>query len=1658
MKFGLKCLENGKLVPLKEVTVSVLIQGFVASVEATLVYENRTGQSVNTAYLFPVNQLSAVYKFEAYIEERHIVCECQKKEQARQTFKHAVSRSKTAVLLEETESSGVFQCYLGNLKPGTRAQLTIGFVTELDVEENKTLTFTLPTVLNPRYRSPTFKFLDFRQSFLTKGTKEEFDQNCTAYRLMFNCEVSSSYHIEAIDGGTDRLDIHFSQQRKLAKIQLIEDFRCDHDLTLKIRYEDLDQPHAILERGRSDLDGLLMCSVMMLNFFPSAVNSESAYNGEYIFMVDISENMTANQILSAGEALFLFLKSLPMGCFFNVVTFHKTFSILFSGGSVLYSETSLKMALQLRDNLTASNGEPQLLQPLSCVFSWPAIVGHPRQIVILMNDKVPRLKNVVNLVEKNCTRYNCRVFTVGIGGRSAALVKEVAHAGNGRAEIVTENDKLHQKVMSLIRCCVEPMISDFSVECNLQAGISSICVPQEQPIMFSGHRIILYLLLEGSESRNILRGNIKLKGRIGETPFEYMLPFGLRDQLNLKVDESLPLHRLAAKSMIKELEDEDMPIGKQNELIKQIILISKSANILSQYTSFVGIDKKSSTQLESQVVPGNQKKIPSQGLCETSVLIPGGLQKKNSFYAEKNAAGGAEVQGGNIKERTSKQLLTRDEQWIKDLEPVGATGIGVSANNNKDNKNTGSGGICLSKGILKSSASRSGEGIPQEKNLGLFGQQTSGFGKLGSTFGQIPNEQSGCGFGQSQPSTQPSGSLLFRDSVQSQPSGKKSSNLGLVGQQSSGFGQQTSSFGQMPSQKSGFGFGQSQSSTHPLGGSLFGGSVQIQPSNNQSSNVGLFGQQASGFGQQTFSFGQMPSQQSGSGFGQSQSSTQPSGGSLFGGSVQTQPSNNQSSNVGLFGQQSSGFGQQTSSFGQMPSQQSGFGFGQSQSSTQPLGGSLFGGSVQTQPSNNQSSNVGLFGQQASGFGQQTFSFGQMPSQQSGSGFGQSQSSTQPSRGSLFGGSVQTQHSNNQSSNVGLFGQQSSGFGQQTSSFGQMPSQQSGFGFGQSQSSTQLSRGSLFGGSVQTQHSNNQSSNVGLFGQQSSGFGQQTSSFGQMPSQQSGFGFGQSQSSTQPSGSLLFGDSIITKPSSNQSSTVGLFGQQASGYGFGQSKPSTCSTQLSCGSLFGTIQTQPPSNQSSDMSLLGQKASGQSQQSVQPTTGSIFCSSQTHSIHDIGQKEKLGTTNKFLPATGQESVERDVVHNTQLQCITGMQKYENKSLEELRLEDYAAKRNGTQLPTASSPSTILQDADFEKSTKTAWPSDGLHPQKTTNSNFRRAQPKTAVSGVFGQSVFGSTSIPVSESALLRGFGTNANTETTLFGQTQNNMGETRVLAGPAVSATQAFSFGNQSQSSFLGNTVKSVPGTGLGNVKNIGPCVEASSKPTLNGAFSTQPQTFGQNKPVSDTPPFNFGADTNTGTTFTVNKGGISSIGTSSFDEKTGIVAPNKGFGTTEGHRSEIYAQGAQTVIFNKSQAGQNETVDQGPQKGVSLPFTSLALKQKAGFVSTSKLRHEKMLKIIHIQKIDGSWALSMELAEILSLDLIQLKESNPHEVSDNMWATCLALAWFQTYCREFCPEWEVIEAKARTWIRKQTENPKNTAHVDTENLIFRAVETLPKPL
>ncbi|XP_069820965.1 von Willebrand factor A domain-containing protein 5A-like isoform X2 [Dendropsophus ebraccatus] len=602
-------------IPLQGISVDVQVKGFVADVSATLKYKNEEEKAVEAIFVFPMDEDSAVYRFEAKVEGKTIVADLQEKEQARKTYDEAVSQGQQAFLLEEDESCGdIFSCSVGNLLAAQEAEVTLSFVQELQVEADGAVRFALPAVLNPRYTP--------------KGQKESVTMTLPGlpvseipYTLSLTAQFRSAYGIAKIESSCDLTPLTYtSDDQTEAQVALAEGHKFDRDVQLLAYYCEAHKPSVTLEEGSPDNEpgSYMGDAALMLNFYPSFPESqEQSVCGEFIFVVDRSGSMecpmnseenSPQRIQSAKETLVLLLKSLPLGCYFNIYGFGSDFESFYPE-SVEYTQQSLDDAVEKVNKLKADLGGTEILQPLQKIYKTAGRPEHPRQLFIFTDGEVGNTKEVIAEVQRNSHSHRC--FTFGIGeGASTSLIKGVSRAAGGTYDFITGKDRLQPKVLKALKCALQAIVKDISIDWILPPGVEVSLISQTPVGIYRGQRSIIYATLKGELSEEA-EGEASLQYKIKDETFTNQLKFPLRP--NTK--QRLTIHRLAAKNLISQLESEP----DSDEVKQRILETSLQSGVISSLTAFVAVNKDSKTPVEG---PPVQRYNPPVAMYCCAPMLP----------------------------------------------------------------------------------------------------------------------------------------------------------------------------------------------------------------------------------------------------------------------------------------------------------------------------------------------------------------------------------------------------------------------------------------------------------------------------------------------------------------------------------------------------------------------------------------------------------------------------------------------------------------------------------------------------------------------------------------------------------------------------------------------------------------------------------------------------------------------------------------------------------------------------------------------------------------------------------------------------------------------------------------------------------------------------
>ncbi|XP_045070167.1 von Willebrand factor A domain-containing protein 5A isoform X1 [Coregonus clupeaformis] len=609
---GLVTVKN-EPVPLKSIAVEVSVQGHVATVSSTLQYENQEKSPLEAIFVFPLPGEAAVCRFSAKIGQTEVVAEVQEKQKAQEQYDDALSSGQQAFLLEESdESPDVFKLSVGSLPPGEKASVSLDYVTELAVQADDSLRLCLPAVLNPRYQpqgSDSGSDGSAQVSSVPAGS--------VPYSLSLSARVSSPHPISRVESNCPLDPLNYLNTEKTqATVSLAAGHQFDRDVELLLYYQDTHQPTAIVEAGQASAKpGSLMGDpVVMLSLypeFPKDVMSSLTSHGEFLFVVDRSGSMECpmhngsgaqDRIGSARDTLLLLLKSLPMGCYFNIIGFGSSYKSFFPK-SVEYSQKTMDEALQKVKGMSADMGGTEILQPLKHIYSQPCLPDQPRQLFLFTDGEVGNTKEVLDLVKTNAGSHRC--FSFGIGeGASTALISGVAKQAGGHAQFITGQDRMQPKVMQSLRFALQPAVVDISVKWNVPKEVSVTPLSPPIRVLFQGQRALLYAQLTG-ESSGDTEGSVTVKYSLAEQPVENQLSFSLKPA----EDTGLTVHRLGARTLIRSLEVEEREQDGEKEGVKEkVVELSVQSGVSSAFTAFIAVHKGDGEALQGQLL---RRQVPT---------------------------------------------------------------------------------------------------------------------------------------------------------------------------------------------------------------------------------------------------------------------------------------------------------------------------------------------------------------------------------------------------------------------------------------------------------------------------------------------------------------------------------------------------------------------------------------------------------------------------------------------------------------------------------------------------------------------------------------------------------------------------------------------------------------------------------------------------------------------------------------------------------------------------------------------------------------------------------------------------------------------------------------------------------------------------------------
>ena len=571
--------------PLLSTKADVSIAGVIADVKVKQVYKNDGKKPIEAIYTFPASTRAAVYAMKMTIGDRTIVARIQEREKARQDYEAARQHGQTASLLEQ-QRPNVFQMNVANIMPGDFITVEMSY-TELLVPAEGVYEFAYPTVVGPRYSNVNEKEAPKSEHWVKSPYTHEGE--APTYEFGMNARIAAGLPIQEIACPSHKTSIKYEGLTE-ATVALDPSEKQGGNRDFVLRYR--------LAGGKIE-SGLLLYKGKDENFFlamiqpPKRIEQFQIPPREYIFIVDVSGSMHGFPLDISKTLLRNLLANLRPKDYFNVLLFSGDNAVL-AEHSLPATKVNLEKAIKVIDEQRGGGGT-EILPALRRSLALPRAKGTSRNFVIITDGYVTVETEAFDLIRKSLGQANFFAFGIG-SGVNRYIIEGMARVGMGEPFVIEKPDAAAAQAEKFRKYIQTPVLTDINVSFP---GFDAYDVePEHVPDVLAERPIII-----SGKWRGAGNGTIKVTGMSAQGAYSR----------TLSVAEFSPdtansaLRYLWARQRIQMLADYNN-LRQDSARIKEVTALGLKYSLLTQYTSFVAIDKKvrnvgGKTEVVEQALP-----------------------------------------------------------------------------------------------------------------------------------------------------------------------------------------------------------------------------------------------------------------------------------------------------------------------------------------------------------------------------------------------------------------------------------------------------------------------------------------------------------------------------------------------------------------------------------------------------------------------------------------------------------------------------------------------------------------------------------------------------------------------------------------------------------------------------------------------------------------------------------------------------------------------------------------------------------------------------------------------------------------------------------------------------------------------------------------------
>jgi len=559
---SLPALADGILIPPPEIIirdafainyhrVTISIQDGIARTEIDQQFENLTGRRIEGTYVFPIPQGAVLENFSMWVNGKKVSGSVLPARDARRIYEDIVRKQRDPALLEYI-GNDAFRARVFPIEPGEKKRIQLSY-TQVISAENGLYEYIYP--LNT-------------EKFSAQVIKEVTVSGSLETSVPVKTVYSPSHSISV--NRKDDTHVSFSYEET--------NVRPEVDFVLYYSVDPKEISASLLAYdGEDEAEGFFLATIA-----PQVDSrNDKVIKKDFIFVLDKSGSMRSDgKIDQAKDALKFVLGSLNQGDRFNVIAYSDSTWACFQDGLREWNADSRDIALKFVRELSADGGtniNDALSQALTMLS---AKARKTPSYVVFLTDGLPTVgvtdENEILKNAREANFANARIFVFGVGyDVNTHLLDKLAEQNHGITEYVRPDEDIEVKVSALYSKISSPVLT------NVRVGFSGVRVselfPKEIPDLFRGNQIILTGRYAGSGHAAIV-----LKGEVEGEVKIYTFPVTITSRQSHSF-----VPRVWAGRKIGYLLDEVRLHGEKEELITEIVRLSKRYGIITEYTSFL---------------------------------------------------------------------------------------------------------------------------------------------------------------------------------------------------------------------------------------------------------------------------------------------------------------------------------------------------------------------------------------------------------------------------------------------------------------------------------------------------------------------------------------------------------------------------------------------------------------------------------------------------------------------------------------------------------------------------------------------------------------------------------------------------------------------------------------------------------------------------------------------------------------------------------------------------------------------------------------------------------------------------------------------------------------------------------------------------------------